>query len=157
MSLDLEGFQNLPGLQSKDVTDRVNELVELCLRKEQESHTPNFLILEWGHLYFECKLSSLNVNFTLFDNSGRPLRAKLDATFIESVPKIKIERKNELHSSDITHARIVKMEDTLPQLCKDIYGSYDYYENLARVNDLDQFRRLEPGTELIFPPLEEII
>ena len=42
--------------------------------------------------------------------------------------------------------------DTLPLLCREIYGSASYYLRVAQVNRLDDFRNLTAGQELIFPP-----
>jgi nucleoid-associated protein YgaU len=47
----------------------------------------------------------------------------------------------------------VKSGDTLPLLAKEIYGSSRYYLRLAQVNHIDDFRNLQPGQEIIFPPL----
>jgi nucleoid-associated protein YgaU len=54
----------------------------------------------------------------------------------------------------MTHVRLVKEGDTLPALTREIYGDYRYYLEVARVNQLDDFRSLEPGTRLFFPPLD---
>ena len=42
--------------------------------------------------------------------------------------------------------------DTLPLLCQQIYGSATHYLQVAAFNGLDDFRVLEPGRELLFPP-----
>jgi len=145
------GFQTALGIGSKSVTEQVDELKKLCLEKEPESHHPNFLVLKWGDFMFKGYMASMTVNYTLFDPNGKPLRAKLNVSFVESFPQEEQRKKNEGHSADISRVRTVKMEDTLPLLTKEIYGSYDHLFFLARANDLDQFRKLEPGTELIFP------
>jgi hypothetical protein len=43
--------------------------------------------------------------------------------------------------------------DTLPLLCFQIYQESKYYVEVARVNGLDDFRNLEPGRQILFPPL----
>ena len=53
----------------------------------------------------------------------------------------------------LAKGRIVRSGDTLPLLTKQVYGSADRYLEVARVNGLDDFRRLTPGQELRFPPL----
>jgi nucleoid-associated protein YgaU len=57
-------------------------------------------------------------------------------------------------SPDLTHVRLIKDGDTLPALCHAIYGDPLRYLQVASVNGLDDFRRLEAGTRLVFPPLE---
>lgn len=151
------GFETLLSVGSKSVTEQVYEISSLGFDLEPESHTTRFLILEWGDsLFFQCRLSNMEVSYTLFDSAGRPLRAKVNATFVQSKPPWETERENESHSADISRYRMVKMEDTFLQMTKDVYGSYDYCAAAARANDLDQFRRVKPGTTLIFPPLNEL-
>jgi len=41
----------------------------------------------------------------------------------------------------------------LPLMCQTIYDSPAYYLQVARFNNLVDFRNLEPGTEIIFPPV----
>jgi hypothetical protein len=43
--------------------------------------------------------------------------------------------------------------DTLPLLCFQIYQESKYYVEVARINRLDDFRNLEPGRQILFPPL----
>jgi len=43
--------------------------------------------------------------------------------------------------------------DTLPALCKQIYGDSRFYVQVAKYNKLNKFRSLTPGTQLLFPPL----
>ena len=49
----------------------------------------------------------------------------------------------------------MKSGDTLPLLCKEIYGSPEHYLRVAQANNLNNFRNLTPGQEIIFPPLEK--
>jgi nucleoid-associated protein YgaU len=58
-------------------------------------------------------------------------------------------------SPDLTHIRLVKAGDTLPEMCFNIYGDPRYYLDVARQNRLDNFRKLEPGTRIFFPPIEK--
>jgi nucleoid-associated protein YgaU len=47
----------------------------------------------------------------------------------------------------------VKAGDTLPMLCYQIYKDSSYYLAVARLNQLQNFRQLQPGQLLRFPPL----
>lgn len=153
------GLEAIPGLGNKlfDVQERVEQFKALCYDLIGPNHEPNYLRLEWGSaLKFECRLQSMNVTYTLFDNSGNPLRAKLSATFVEALDPEKAAKTPETQSSDLTKAIQVKMEDTLLLLTQQEYGSIEYFTWVARYNDLDQFRQLKPGSQLIFPPLETL-
>ena len=50
-----------------------------------------------------------------------------------------------------------KAGDTLPLLCREIYGSASCYLRVAQVNALDDFRNLTVGQELIFPPFDTAV
>ena len=58
-------------------------------------------------------------------------------------------------SPDLTHICLIKVGDTLPNLCYQIYGDPNYYLEVARANQIDNFRNLTPGTKIFFPPLEK--
>lgn len=144
---------------SKSVSDRVKSFIDLTFRMNGDIHEPNFLLVEWGGkedggLIYSCRLESVNVSYTAFNRDGSPLRAELDVTFIgdkEATRRMKEEKKS---SPDLTHERVVKSGDTLPLLCKEIYGTSRHYLRVAAANNLDNFRALTPGQTLYFPPIE---
>jgi nucleoid-associated protein YgaU len=117
-------------------------------------HQPNFLLIRWGDLTFSGRLKTLTVTYSLFDEAGDPIRAKLEAVFVEDKSAETIFREAGKNSPDVTHVRMVKSGDTLPLLCKQIYGSSAHYLDVARHNGLDDFRNLTPGRTLTFPPLQ---
>lgn len=139
------------------VAEWIKTFLSLCYNVQSESHEAAFLRLKWstdifGHDGFECRLQSADIQYTAFDRDGSPLRAELTAKFVEAVDPSKKTAQLRLSSPDLTHRRVVRDGDTLPQLCVEIYGSAAHYLRVAEVNGLDDFRRLTPGQELIFPP-----
>uniref|UniRef100_A0AAU6WLI4 LysM domain-containing protein n=1 Tax=Chryseobacterium endophyticum TaxID=1854762 RepID=A0AAU6WLI4_9FLAO len=60
------------------------------------------------------------------------------------------------NSPDLTHKRTIQDGDTLPLMTERIYGDSKYYLEVAKVNNLINFRQLVPGEELYFPPIEKI-
>ena len=142
----------------KSVSDRVKEFIKLTFDMKGEVHEPSFLIAEWGGkenggLIFSCRLLSVNVTYTSFDRDGSPLRAELDIVLISDKEVKKRIGEEDKSSPDLTHYRVVKDGDTLPLLTKEIYGTSKYYLQVAKINNLDNFRQLTPGEELFFPPL----
>ena len=77
-----------------------------------------------------------------------------EAERAEGERRAKEEAQKRTSSPDLTHRRVVVEGDTLPQLCREIYGSPEHYLRVAQVNGLDDFRDLSPGQELFFPPYE---
>ena len=141
-------------LKGESVLKDIEKFEKLCLKMNGQIHQPNFLRIHWGNLDFPARLASLNISYDLFDQGGEPLRARLDASFIEDKTEATIARESNKSSPDLTHVRIVKSGDTLPLLCKEIYGSSEHYLRVARGNGLDDFRNLVPGQRLSFPPLD---
>ncbi|MEO5642809.1 MAG: LysM peptidoglycan-binding domain-containing protein [Bacteroidia bacterium] len=121
------------------------------------THEPNFLRMIWGAgLFFECKLKSASVKYSLFDRSGRPLRATISATFEEFATASALAKiKNFFSSPDVTKTYVVKAGDTLCNLAQKEYGDESLYLQVAEANDLKNYRKLVPGRVLIFPPVKK--
>ncbi len=117
-------------------------------------HEPPHVRLLWGSLIFFGRLESMSTQFTLFKPSGEPLRAKVDLSFTGATSKREGELVSNRSSPDLSHRVQVREGDTLPLLCQRIYGDAGFYMDVAAFNGLGDFRRLKPGLELHFPPLE---
>ncbi|MDX2246144.1 MAG: hypothetical protein SF052_05185 [Bacteroidia bacterium] len=135
------------------VEEKVKQFLDVCYVVEGKTHRPLYLILTWGVLVAHCVLKSADVNYTLFKPDGKPLRAKIKATFTKSMDDGLLERERRLSSPDLTHIRIAGENQNLPLMADTIYNDPSYYLQLARHNRLKHFRRLKTGQELQFPPL----
>lgn len=144
-------------LSQKSVSERVKEFLDVAFEYKGALHEPAYLLVEWHKsLSFPCRLSTVDVHYTAFDRDGSPLRAELAVKFIADEEASKRAKKEDKKSADLTHARVVLEGDTLPLLTKDVYGSSARYLDVARFNDLDDFRNLKPGQKLLFPPLASL-
>lgn len=151
---------DLPGVEpfSEDgITDQIDEFLGLIFTYNGSIHSPNYLKLSWGKLLFKCRLSSLNLTYTLFKPDGTPLRARADCSFVEFTNPVELAEEENKSSPDVTHVVTVRAGDTLPLLCYGIYGSSVYYPQVAAVNGLTDFRELAIGDQLLFPPLEDAV
>jgi len=151
------GLSKLVGKGTKSVSKQIKKFLELCFHMDGEIHEPKFLKIQWGDgalKNFDCRLQSVDIEYTSFDRNGAPLHAVLKTTFVEDQELKKRLREEGKTSPDLTHRRIVKSGDTLPLLTKEVYGSSIYYLRVTQANNLDDFRNLAPGQELFFPPLE---
>jgi len=135
------------------VVDQIDALRKVTCEYIGEIHGPPFLKVIWGTLLFKCRLTDLGLTYTLFRPDGVPLRANATATFKGYVDEHELQKKMKRSSPDLTHVVTVKRGDTLPLLCHRIYGSSEYYPQVAEVNGLTGFRALPPGMQLTFPPL----
>lgn len=149
----LPGVKQLQEKLEEGVESMVKYFLDLAFYKDGESHTARFLILNWGILHFRCKLSSAEVQYTLFKADGQPLRAKINATFVEHRPVDELESKERSRSPDLTRYHEVAEGDTIYNLTDKVYEDSTYYLQLARVNELNHFRRLRTGSNLRMPPV----
>jgi hypothetical protein len=138
-----------------DIHQEITTFRDLLVKYEGEIHEPKHFKLAWGTILFKGRLTSLNIAFKLFKQDGSPIRAVAKATFKGSIEENLRVAKEDAQSPDLTHLRIVKAGDTLTNMCYTIYGDSKYYLEVAKVNGLAHFRQLEPGRELLFPPLEK--
>lgn len=137
-----------------NLTDELQTFRNLVYTYNGTIHSPNYLKIKWGNGFnYQCRLSSLSIDYTLFGPSGTPLRAKanLNVTAFKSTMQIQSEAKKQ--SPDMTHLLEIKAGDTLPDLCYQVYGDTQYYVQVAQFNKLYNFRKLKPGSKVQFPPL----
>lgn len=136
-----------------DVSDAIKGFKKVVSKYNGQIHSPNYLMLIWGDFSFKCRLTSLDIEYTLFDTDGIPLRAKLTPNFQQYLSPDDIAKLSGKNSPDMTHVRQVVAGDTLPLMCQRIYGNSGYYLMVANHNGLTQFRDLQPGQSIVFPPL----
>jgi len=149
-SSDDAGIQN----ESKEgVWPDIEKFKKVVYNYKGEIHQPPYLIIQWGELLFKCVLREMSINFKLFRPDGTPLRALAKAKFTATTENELRVREEGKSSPDITHVRVVKQGDTLPMLAYDIYEDPSFYIQVAKANNLYNFRYLEPGTKIFFPPI----
>ncbi|NER96091.1 MAG: hypothetical protein F6J86_19975 [Symploca sp. SIO1B1] len=138
-----------------DVYKQVQKFLKLAYEMDGKKHEPNSLKIVWGDLSFKGYLETVDVKYTLFTRSGNPLRANLDVVFIGELEESKRVKEENKSSPDLTHVREVKNSDTLPLMAQEIYEDSAYYIQLARANNLNNFRQLKPGTTINLPPIKK--
>lgn len=138
-----------------DVMDELEKFKKVVLYYNGDEHSPRVVNLLWGKLTFDGKLSSLDINFKVFKPDGTPLRAVATTNFIDAQTEKQWNDKYKPNSPDLTHIRQVMEGDTLPLMAYRIYGDASYYLEVARVNNIVNFRNLRPGDKIKFPPLNK--
>jgi hypothetical protein len=144
------GFNRALG---SNVDLQVQAFLKMSITIDGAKHRAAFLLFTWGTFVFPAVVESAAVSYTLFDSDGRPLRAKITVTAHEHIDSTKLGQLLRLSSPDLTHSRVVKAGDTLPNLTREIYGDETLYTQVAKVNNLKNYRKLTPGQTLIFPPI----
>jgi hypothetical protein len=145
--------QSPSGKGSPEVKDQVKQLSDIVYKYDGSNHEPNHVRLLWGSLIFFGRLESMTVDYTLFKPSGEPLRAKIKLAFSGFMSKEEEALRANRSSPDLSHLIEVKAGDTLPMLCYRVYKDCSYYLEVAKVNDITNFRDIKPGSKLHFPPL----
>ncbi len=138
--------------KAKPVNEQIDKFKKVTLEYKESKHEPQVVLIEWGTFSLECRLETLSIDYTMFAPDGKPLRAKLTTKFIGYV-KPKDQNAASRQSPDLTHIVTVISGDTLPLLCEKMYGNGGLYLQIAQINGLVNFRYLQPGTELLFPPI----
>ena len=141
--------------EGRGVIDDLEHFKKVVFDYNGEEHKPNYLIISWGTLLFKGSLSEMDITFKLFKPDGTPLRATAKAKFkgfVEDNLRVAMENSS---SPDLTHVREVKKGDTLPLMTFRIYGDSKYYLEVAKANRITNFRKLEVGQRIFFPPIEK--
>lgn len=147
----LKGHENV----EDGIIDDLDKFKKVVLQYNGEEHKPNYLKIMWGSLLFKGSLVNMDVEFKLFKKDGTPIRAIAKAKFKGVVEEDLRAAKQNNRSPDLTHQRIVKAGDTLPLMTYNIYGSSKYYLEVAKANNILDFRKLETGQIIFFPPLQK--
>jgi len=147
----INGFES-----TKDgIVDDIEKFKKVILDYNGTEHKPNYLIISWGTLLFKGALTEMNVEFKLFKPDGTPIRAIAKAKFQGFVEDNLRAAKENNQSPDLTHYRTVKEGDTLPLMTFHIYGDSKYYLEVAKANNIMNFRKLKTGQRIFFPPLQK--
>lgn len=133
-------------------TDQLSNLMNI----DPKLHAPPPLRFIWGMPSaepFDCVLERVSKRFTMFRSDGIPVRARLSITLKEYKVGLSSRERN-LSSPDKTKVFITKQGDSLWLIAHREYGTPFMWRAIADKNNLYNPRFLEPGTELIIPPLE---
>jgi hypothetical protein len=141
----------------KRVDLQIEAFLKLAYQIQGKDHKPNYMMLIWGTFIMSGVLSSASVNYTMFAADGTPLRAEMDISVKESINSSLLAKVLNLLSPDLSKSITVKEGDTLPLLCHKEYKDASLYPKIAKVNNLKNYRKLEQGMELLFPPINNLV
>ena len=148
----IKGFSDENGV---GIIDDIEKFKKIVLDYNGNQHKPNYLVISWGSLLFKGSLKDMEITYKLFKPDGTPIRANIHATFKGFIEdNLRVARENN-NSPDLTHIRVVGEGDTLPLMTFRIYGDSKYYLEVAKANKLVNFRKLTPGQQIFFPPIEK--
>ncbi len=132
-----------------------SDLLELrkLIEIDSELHAPPVCQFNWGTTSFQGVVTSMKEKFTLFDESGRVLRARVTLSLKQYKP-VEVQRRDlKLSSPDRTRVRVLREGETLASLAQEAYGNPGMWKLIAQTNDIDRPRFVTPGTELTIPAI----
>lgn len=155
---DVTDYPTISGQEIRDVRKLTDKIVKLTLKERagNKEMPPPTCRISWGEsssqnldFPFVGVLQSLKQDFTLFDNTGRPLRANLDLTFRETLSPEEDQRRNDPEFA----TRLVKRGDSLTSIAAEMLHDPARWRLIADANNLDNPRTLEVGMTLSIPKI----
>ena len=120
-------------------------------------HAPPRVKVVWGlGLSFTAIVESVTQKFTMFSPLGVPLRATLSVSFREYKSLEDQLKELNLQSADQTKRHVVLQGERIDGIAAQEYDDPTAWRTIADANpdQIDNLRKLTPGTELWLPPLD---
>lgn len=134
-----------------EVTEPFTEMLSI----DGTTHAPPRVEFRWGVFEFTAVVEKITQKFTMFRSDGVPVRATLTVTFKQYktlAEQLDDPRRN---SADKTKRRVLEAHDSIWLLAAREYGEARFWRLIARANDVDDPRRIEPGRVLVLPPIDQ--
>lgn len=145
-----------PDADVRSETDKLVELTRIQPTEGQKRAKPPVCQILWGgqasqksDFPFTGVATQLTQNFVLFRNSGQPVRANVDITFLEHIDPP--TNKKETDPDFTTY--VVRRGDTLAAISARLYRDPALWRVIATANSIDDPRRLTIGARLSIPAL----
>jgi hypothetical protein len=135
-----------------DVRKMTQKVVDLMAITPQ-THAPPVVLFNWGGLTFTGVLGRVNQKFTMFLESGIPVRARLQVTFQEWKSALQEAKEVRRQTSDYTQRHLLGQRQTLSQVANLFYGDPGLWRPIAIANEINDPRRLPLGRWLTVPKL----
>ncbi|MEG0649000.1 MAG: hypothetical protein RR764_04105 [Oscillospiraceae bacterium] len=141
-------------LRKKDQTESAGDIATL-LKYNDSEHVPLQVRFVWGKLDFMGLVKQSTISYTMFEKSGKPIRAKLDLTIQGEEAKI-LQTKKMLPfaSPNRTKERVLTQGDQLWMLAQQEYDNPAMWKPIAKANDILNPRSLDGITALKVPSIK---
>jgi nucleoid-associated protein YgaU len=167
LELFFDTTDNGMGAAATSVTTKTDPFYALA-KIEPGGHTPPLVTFQWNSKFpgdslpawtgnqrrtdFTGVIESIRQKFTIFNSEGVPLRATLTISIKEYKTLQEQMAKLRLTSPDRTHSHVVQNGETLSAISGVYYHRPGDWRAIADANDIEDPRRLTPGTFLTIPP-----
>lgn len=147
MDLFFDSYEK--GEDVRNYTRKLTSLMDI----DASLHAPPICRFSWASLNFKATLEQISQKFTLFLESGIPVRATLSVTFKEYRTLTEQLQGVRKESRDRTKRVTVKQQDSLWQIANREYEEAGLWRPIASANKIDNPRLITIGKELIVPIL----
>jgi LysM repeat protein len=137
----------------EDVRLRYVDKLRSLMKLNSEKHAPPIVRFTWDTQVFVGVLESLNITYVLFTPEGIPLRAKLSVALKEYRPAAVQVKESPTSSPDFDKTYVVRRGDTLSSVAAAVYSNAGAWRVIARANQIQDPRQLQPGRVLLLPRL----
>ena len=155
-SISVKMFLDETDKEKGDISKTVNSILEKVnpdpksISKDKPS-APH-VRFQWGKIMFTGYIAQAAVEYTLFRESGDPVRGTLTLTLNEFGMAEKAQNPTS-GGEPGSRARRVVAGDTLASIAYDEYGSATDWRRIANANSsISDPLRLQPGISLVIPP-----
>jgi len=143
-----------PESKKKDVRKHTEKIMG-AMKVDAGLHQPPEVKFVWGSLNFQGVITKATQTFTMFLDSGKPVRAKISMT-LESVDTLEaLMKKTPLESPDRTKHRILRQEEKLWQMAANEYDSPNEWKRIAKANNIANPRIPPTGKSIKVPNIHE--
>ena len=156
------------GENATSVTSKTDEIYQM-VKVESDSHAPPVVTFIWNEHFsgdtlgagsgnqlrnsFTGVIESIRQNFTLFSPEGVPLRATLTLTLREYRTLEQQLDQLRLNSPDRSHSHVLQAGENLTTVAGKYYQVPGKWRHIADDNEIEDPRRLTPGTLLDVPAI----
>jgi nucleoid-associated protein YgaU len=150
-TLDMELFVDSyeAGSDVRELTGKLAALMDI----DPKLHVVPVLLFVWGSLTFACVLAKLSQRFVMFRPDGRPVRARLQASFSEYTNAFLEPMEVKRETADYSKRYVVAQNETLSAVATRVYDNPALWRPIAIANDIEDPRELAVGQRLLIPRL----
>lgn len=151
MELEMELFFDT--FEEKTDVREHTQKIETLLMVNRDEHRPPLCLFTWGNFQFKGVFEKLKQRYVMFLPDGTPVRAILNVTIKEYTTTFEQLQRQPRQSADRAKRRIVRRGDTLSLIAYREYNDASLWRKIADYNRIEDPLNIEPGTELVIPPI----
>lgn len=137
----------------QDVREIVRQFLSM-LDVDGQLHTPPIVTFAWGSMTFRGVMDALQHTYTMFTESGIPVRARLEVSMRAVREPGKDLRSQPRESPDRSKQRVLIGGTQLWHMAAQEYGDPARWREIARANGIDNPKVLPAGRSLRVPALD---